>query len=145
MSITFAHRLRNFRLSKKIRIRFDFLRFHILIGRDGDYEKPENRMRRFPTQCAIALTLLDEVIHSLLLQKWYPTNLESLRQRCHQQGPFMSRTSCFAKPPRLPQIYLSSRMQRQYPKTTQPTLPPPNQSQPENKAGHGEQKQRNLD
>ncbi len=59
VSITFAHCLRNFRPSKKFGSGSIFCVFAsvacILIGKDGEYEKKEKRMRKFQTQCAMAL------------------------------------------------------------------------------------------
>ncbi len=61
MSITFAHCLRNFCPSKKIRIRFIFCVFAsvacILIGKDGEYEKTEKKHEKIWTQCAMAFSL----------------------------------------------------------------------------------------
>ncbi len=63
MSITFAHCLRNFRPSKHFWIRFDFLHFRIRCmhfdrkGRGIWKKNPENRLWKYRTQCAMALTL----------------------------------------------------------------------------------------
>ncbi len=63
LSITFTHCLRKFNPSKKIRIRFDFLRFCI---RSKHFDRkgwrirkpPKKRIRKFRTRCARTLTLL---------------------------------------------------------------------------------------
>ncbi len=54
----------------KIRISFDFLRFHniacILIGRDGEYEnKTEKRMLKFHNSCAMTLNTWKSPVISL--------------------------------------------------------------------------------
>ncbi len=66
------HTASNFRMLKKIRIRFDFLIRSMHFDRKGwEYEKTEKRMRKFWTQCAKALI----VYHILMLPQKFMRNV----------------------------------------------------------------------